>query len=243
MKQIDEFISRLTNEAETGIESVVFSPNPFTDGQLLIVVAEKGVFVPDLVATAYRCDPPELPMHWLRPSELGQLAIPFGLAVFLSGRSGGYQGLSYWFKYEGRVLFGRDVLPEIPLPEKPVVLLQKHLLVCVTWLRNHCILENLANRSFDSLITALDDNARRLSASALLIKGVWKVDRGTVLGELGSAFANSELEEVTNVLEEVFAIPPNGNGKAESEAEMEERAYTASWGFERLMGLLRRYAE
>lgn len=240
--RVEEFARNLTIEANGGIESVLFSPNPFTDGQLLVLIAEQGVFVPDLVSTSYRCMPPKLPIYFLRPSELWQLAIPFGLGMLFSARTGGYEGVSYWFRNEGRVLYGRDVLPEIPIPEDPRLLLQKHLLVSITWHRNHCILKNLVDRKYESLLSALDEKARCLAATAMLVKRVWKIDKETVLDRLGSEMDDPHLAQHVEALQKALVTPSLEDPSARTTSELEEQAYRAAWGFERFVSLLWRYA-
>ena len=237
------FVDRLIHATGTKVVSLVYSPLPFTEGQLLTVCAEEGCFIPEVVTSAYGCDPPELVFHWLRASELRQLAMPLGVGTFFAKNSGGYAGHSYWLKHEGEVLWGADVRSEIPVPENPRELLRSHLLASTTWTRNHKVLNGLANGSYSLLIEALGEHTRRRAATALLLRGVWRVTQETVFHELRSSFGEPELQMVCSELENTFTmIPPADDGQPVRE-DTEELAYKAAWTYERLVACLRKYIE
>jgi hypothetical protein len=240
--RITGFVDRLIRGVGSGIESVVFSPLPFIEGQLLVVCAEEAMFIPDLVAAAASCDPPKVAFHWLRGSELWQLALPLGVAAYTSDRTGGYPGFSYWLRHEGRVLWGRDLRPSIPLPPDPRRLLRAHLLASITWVRNHTILRYLERRCYTLLIEELGEHTRHLAATALLVRGLWRVQPDTVFTLLGSSFDDPSLRKLSSALATVFPVTSAAGVDQSTQEELEGRVYEAAWTYERLVACLRRYA-
>jgi hypothetical protein len=98
------------------------------------------------------------------------------------------------------------------------------------------MVEKLMQRDFEELIVELDGRARRLAGTALLLRDVWRVRPDTAFDQLAMAFGDPELRDLAPELRDAFAAPAPG-------AETEERAYHAAWSYERLMAVLRRYAE
>ena len=240
---VRDFVDRLVRSVGTSVQSVVYSPLPFIEGQLLVIPVDKGQSIPDLAIAAYKCDPPKLVYHWLRYSELWQLAMPLGVGAFFTQSTGGYGGFSYWMKFKGERLWGTDVRSTIPLPEDPRAFLRSHLLESIVWTRNHTIIAHLARGSYTHLIEDLGEHVRQLAATALLLHGIWHVKREAVLHDLVRSFENPELRGIVDALGIAFPLNPFDSESKPGEEDAEELAYRAAWTYERFVACLRRYVE
>ncbi len=222
------FAARLAPLAGADVQSVLYSPYPFSGGQLLIACPEQVRYLHEVMALGHRAQPPEIPVHWLRVSELGHLSRPQLLDWSR------YPAWSYWLRFKGAVLWGDDLRGRIPLPEQPRCILEGVLTGSLTWDRNHIFLELLARSEYARLLQSLDNLARRLMATALLLVGQWEIEEETIFARFSAAFRAQGAEELCSTLSAML------NPVTEA---TEERALEATWLVERLYHLLRRLVE
>jgi len=228
----DRFVQRAAGE----LESIVFSPFPFTGGQLLIVCKERVRHLHEVMASAHLCDPPDIPTHWLRLSELGSLSIPYTSVFFWRKLTGGYPGWPYWLRNRGQVLWGADVRAGIPLPEDPRRILEAAIGGSLTYNRHMLFLNMLMRERYAELVEALAGLVRLLMATALLLHGEWQIEEATVSYRFLEVYGAESVGDLCSRASEVFAGPSDGD-------EPSRRAYEAVWIVESLMRRLRRYVE
>lgn len=149
------------------IECILFSPQPFTPGEVFIISKNNINSTVELLSYANTLYQLKYRLYCLRKEELWELGaahwfIPSGGTYFPSP--------AYTLRSLGVILYGVDLRDQIPLPERPEHFLLAHIEGCRFYVRNHQILKRLTTRDYAGLIDRMIEQFHYLMASAVVIK-------------------------------------------------------------------------
>lgn len=166
-ESLHSFSELLADKRDGEIESILFSPQPFTPGEVYIICRNDVGSVAELLVEANKFYQLQYRLYCLRKKDLWELAdshwyIPSGGTYFPSP--------AYALRSLGVVLYGVDLRNLIPLPERPEHFLQAHIEGCRFYLRNHQILRRLTAGDYTGLIERMIEQFHYLMASAVVIK-------------------------------------------------------------------------
>jgi hypothetical protein len=235
-EEIKGFAKRVAARLPEQVESIIYYPHPFTHGGIVIVFNDSIGFLPDYVSEIYRCLPlPHLSIHYLRSSELFQLALPGLFTMPAAINEQPHLALS--LKHKGTVLYGRDLREEVPVPTNPAAVLNNHIEGCRVHLPLHGWLRWLGNREYLALLEELDRQVRYLLATALLLHNQWDVEMENLPEQFGHYFADHPARQVCD---QFFAL--RERVEAADEDSLRARAFEAVWLFESLLRELEAHA-
>jgi hypothetical protein len=235
-EEIKGFAERVAARLPGQVESIIYYPHPFTLGGIVIVFNGSVGFIPESVSEIYRClPPPYLSLHYLRTSDLFQLALP-GLFT-MPAAINEHPHLALSLKYKGTVLYGRDLRDEVPVPANLPAVLDNHIEGCRVHLPLHGWLRWLGNREYLALLEELDRQTRYLLATALLLHNQWDVEMENLPEQFRRYFAN---QPVLQVCDEFFALREGVD--AGDEDSLRATAFEAVWLFESLLRELKAHA-
>lgn len=230
---ISSFAERVASSLSQELESIIFYPHPFHQGGLVIVLKDEVRSVIDFVSKVYQCDPPAIPLHCLRRSELFELSLP---GQFLMPHLFNEQlHLPYWLKHKSTVLYGCDPRGEINPPTSLTLLLDNHLEACMQYLRTHHVISKLITKDHLKLLEELDRQFRALMATALLLCGVWEVSPATLPERFKESYGDTRM---LSLWEQFGALKQQSNDS--DEAGCRQAALESVWLFECFLRLLRK---
>jgi hypothetical protein len=229
-EEIEEIAGRVINSLGDHSESILYYPHPFGADGFVVVFRDDVASVVDLIAEAHLCVPLETPLYCLRQKELFELSLPVYSWVYLVNR---HVHMVYWLKHEGRVLFGSDIRKHLKLPADPKLQLASHIGVSTHFLRSGIILDWLQRKRYLDLVETLEQQIKMLMATALLLRGEWKVTAETVAERFEHFFYDQRLNGVGSEFKKLLSSRRNER----------ERALEAVWLFERFVSRLRSYVQ
>ena len=147
------------------IQSIIYSPQPFTPGEIYIVTTDNAKNHNSILTFAYKQDHDELFIHHLHENELWTLASTHW---YIPSWRTSFPNPSYTIRSLGVTLFGAEVTSQFPLPNNPKAFLQAHIEGCRFYVRNHQILKKLLLKDYEGLISNLKKQMLFLMASAIV---------------------------------------------------------------------------
>ena len=211
---------------------VVHFPRPFLDDGLLITLNDNADDFVGVATAMRRLVPKRLSPICLKRSELYQLTMPNPYAFALS--------TPYWVRNAGRLLWGDDIRPEVPLYRHPDRLLAFHLEKTIHRTRNHLILALLAADRHRDIHIGLGRERAQLMATALLAKNIWEVYPATISQTFLDAYNTKDLR---TILTDSNKLLVEAQGGRPSPHMQKHSAYRAVWLFEMFIRELWRYAK
>lgn len=224
-KSLKDFAGSISGRRGNDIVAILYSPQPFTQGEVFIICDDEVESAAELLTWANAFYNKPYRLYCLREKELWELAeahwfIPSGNTYFPNP--------AYTLRTLGVVLYGTDVRDQIPLPKKPEHFLQAQIEGSRFYVRNHQILSRLTKRDYIGLLEHLTKQFHFLMASAIVTKvpdGFMEKDiEDKFVGLYSGTNALSVWKEFTELLS---SSPPN-----------RESAFEAVWFFERFMAEL-----
>ena len=209
------------------LTSVVCAQPPFVGEFLLFAFSNETRDIADACAQAAAYLGSSAQFTCLREEELGELALP---DVFTPGTF----SVPHWLRESGVVLWGRDIRPLIPSIAPPRQLLSCHLEAAAYYLRNHVILTLLMRQEYKILWSTLWKSRILLMATALLLRGVWRVEPRTAVGQFLTVYSSATLRD--NILETIRA---QSRLETADHATNKAAAYQTIWLYECFLESLR----
>jgi hypothetical protein len=234
-QRIQEFASRVITRLEDKVESILAYSHPFTNGGLVIVFRADAGFMPDLIAEVYQCGPPDITLYCLRRAELFQISQPgvFGWPNPLEEKP----LLAYRVKFNGVVIYGRDIRDDIAIPDNPVTLLETQVQRCKQFVRNW-MLDQFRRRNYAGIVKEMDRQARYLMATALLAHGEWDVPLESIPERFETMLKDPETRQTwVDINSRALATAHAG------ESPSRESAAEAVWLFEKVLQSIGRHLQ
>jgi hypothetical protein len=190
---LSRFVKLCSNYLPDDLRSILYYPHPFTDGGLVVILAENSAHFLEASRAVYAGAPHGYSMHLLRSHELDMLAAPGMFVPPLHVNE--MPHLPYYLKHKGECLYGQDYREQIPLPDRQY-LLESHIEGCYDYLRRYGILSMAINQEFEKLVLLLDREILLLMATAVLAqKGHWEVNKSSLAGLFFTYFTAPGLAE------------------------------------------------
>ena len=194
-KPLIEFAARFVLRRGDDIETILFSPQPFTQGEVYIVCKNEVGSAAELLVDAYSGYASDTRLFCLRRKELWE---PASTHWFVPSGGTCFPNPAYAMRTCGVILHGVDLRDEIPLPDQPKRFLQAHIEGCRFYVRNHQILKRLALQDYAELIARLEAQFKYLMASTVVIKTSKGFLEAELAGLFSREFAGSAVLQIWN---------------------------------------------
>ena len=187
---LPDMAMHLQRHFPTALESIVFTPLPFFKDLLLVILFPETSIKPVQVLAELMLDLPEtISPLCINGNELYRLSLPspYALETF---------SMPFWIRGAGKILWGSDIRPRVPLCRLFPRFLGYHLEVATHQLRNHVVLRSLTRREYLPLYTGLKRQMALIMVTALLSKGIWEVYPNTLVGRFCEAYSSPIFLEI-----------------------------------------------
>jgi acyl transferase domain-containing protein/acyl carrier protein len=232
--EINTFGNQLVNRLRGKVDSIMYSPHPFTRGGFVVVVGDAEASLLSFLADAYVDAPPDVVVYCLRHSELVELTLA---GLFVPPSINQKPHLVHWLKHKGTVLYGQDVRDQIGDPTiDPQTLLESHIAGSVLYVRDLIIVPSLWKGRYLILIKELDRHLRYLMSTALLVHNEWDVEMETLPSRFAQFYHDEPMNRVSREFTDLVEQAEGMNG-----SDCRQLALEAVWLFECFLRHLRRY--
>jgi hypothetical protein len=226
---VADFVAQLLAGKRPFLHAIFSYPHPFTEGGIIVVVADDMTGLLDLIGEAHQLLPSGLAFHCVRQRELFQLSLPglFAPPFVVNERP----FLPQWLNHKGKVWWGADIRHLVQPTITPPQFLTAHLEGCRDSLRRYGILPALLRQKYTDLWVMLELEMLRLMGTAVLLHDQWDIDTTT----LPALFAQYFSGELASLWPQLVAQ------RQRLESEPEAAAYEAVWLFETFIRHLEAY--
>jgi hypothetical protein len=211
--------------------SVMYCPVPFSVPAVVVVMPENTASIRTVLITSAEHLKRSMSPICVRETELWELAIPDSYGH--SGDCARTLTLSYWLRYSGTVVHGKDLRKKVPVYEGKKDFLSHRLDYLCFYIRSQVILSCLAKQNYSQLLACLDKERSLLMLILLYLRQVRRVYPSTLRREFSIHCSNRAMADNLVEFDEV------NHYFAHASSREKEKALRAAWLFEVFVRLCR----